>query len=79
MWGYPVIPGIGVLLCFLLAWIGVEHAIRVWFFWFVLATVALYFVWPYWKSPMRNQAPETAPASSRADTRRAINQEFSAN
>jgi APA family basic amino acid/polyamine antiporter len=61
VWGYPVIPGIGVLLCFVLAWIGVEHAIRVWFFWFVLATVALYFVWPYWKSPMRNQAPETAP------------------
>jgi len=27
----------------------------------VLATVVLYFVWPYWKSPMRNQAPETAP------------------
>ena len=49
----------------MLAWIGVEHAIRVWFFWFVVATVALYFVWPYWKSPMRNQAPEVAtpPAS----------------
>ena len=29
VWGYPVIPGIGVLLCFVLAWIGVEHAIRV--------------------------------------------------
>jgi len=56
VWGYPVIPAIGVVLCFLLAWIGVEHAIRVWFAWFVLATVVLYFAWPYWRSPMRNQA-----------------------
>jgi amino acid transporter len=55
VWGYPVIPGIGVVLCFVLAWIGVEHAIRVWFFWFVLATVALYFMYPYWASPMRNR------------------------
>ena len=36
VWGYPVVPAIGVLIVLLLAWIGVEHAIRVWFFWFVL-------------------------------------------
>ena len=35
VWGYPVIPAIGVVLCFVLAWIGVEHAIRVWFGWFL--------------------------------------------
>jgi hypothetical protein len=31
----------------------------------VLIMIALYFVWPYWKSPMRNPAPEapTPPAS----------------
>jgi amino acid transporter len=61
VWGYPVIPGIGVVLCFLLAWIGVEHAIRVWFFWFLLVTIVLYFAYPYHASPMRNQAPEATP------------------
>jgi hypothetical protein len=45
-----------------LAWIGVEHAIRVWFAWFLLGTIALYFVGPYWSSPMRNKTPE-APVS----------------
>jgi APA family basic amino acid/polyamine antiporter len=60
VWGYPVVPAIGVILCFVLAWIGVEHAIRVWFFWFLVGTVALYFVGPYWLSPMRNR-PATAP------------------
>jgi len=60
VWGYPVIPGIGVLLCFVLAWIGVEHAIRVWFAWFLLGTVALYFIYPYWVSPMRDKAKEVA-------------------
>jgi APA family basic amino acid/polyamine antiporter len=61
VWGYPVVPAIGVILCFLLAYIGVEHAIRVWFFWFVLGTVALYFVYPYWVSPMRNKAVAEPP------------------
>src|SRR3982751_2642147 len=58
--GYPVVPAIGVLLCFLLAYIGVEHAIRVWFAWFVLATVVLYFIYPYWASPMGRKAPGSA-------------------
>jgi len=60
VWGYPVIPGIGVVLCFLLAWIGVEHNIRVWFGWFVLIMIVLYFAYAYWVSPMRNKAPEAA-------------------
>ena len=58
-----MIPGIGVLLCFVLAWIGVEHAIRVWFAWFLLGTVALYFVYPFWVSPMREKAAAEKPAS----------------
>jgi amino acid transporter len=63
VWGYPVIPGIGVVLCFVLAWIGVEHSVRVWFGWFLLGTVALYFCYPYWVSPMRAKAPAEKPAS----------------
>jgi len=56
VWGYPVIPAIGVILCFVLAWIGVEHAIRVWFAWFLLATIVVYFIYPFWMSPMRKGA-----------------------
>jgi basic amino acid/polyamine antiporter, APA family len=65
VWGYPVIPAIGVILCFVLAWIGVEHAIRVWFAWFLAGTVAVYFLYPFWVSPMRNKAPDApvTPAS----------------
>ncbi|HEY6123606.1 MAG TPA: amino acid permease [Steroidobacteraceae bacterium] len=64
VWGYPVIPAIGVILCFVLAWIGVEHAIRVWFAGFLVVTVAAYFLYPFWVSPMRNKAPDaTTPAS----------------
>jgi amino acid transporter len=60
VWGYPFIPAIGVILCFVLAWIGVEHSIRVWFGWFLVATIALYFIWPFHVSPMRNKAPDAA-------------------
>jgi amino acid transporter len=65
VWGYPVIPAIGVILCFVLAWIGVEHAIRVWFAWFLVATIVVYFIYPFWRSPMRNAVAEapTTPAS----------------
>ena len=65
VWGYPVIPAIGVILCFVLAWIGVEHAIRVWFAWFLVITIAVYFIYPFHVSPMSNKAPEapTTPAS----------------
>jgi len=59
--GYPVVPAIGVILCFLLAYIGVEQAIRMWFFWFILATIALYFVYPFWVSPMREKNKAVAP------------------
>jgi APA family basic amino acid/polyamine antiporter len=57
---YPVVPAIGVILCFVLAYIGVEQAIRMWFFWFILGTVVLYFIFPYWLSPMRNRGEKAA-------------------
>jgi amino acid transporter len=63
VWGYPVVPAIGVILCFVLAWIGVEHAIRVWFGWFLLITVGAYFIYPYWVSPMRDKGAGDQPAS----------------
>lgn len=56
VWGFPVIPAIGVAICFWLAWDGATIKIRWWFFWFLLASIALYFVYAFWKSPMRNQA-----------------------
>jgi amino acid transporter len=59
--GYPVVPAIGVVLCFVLAYIGVEHSVRVWFGWFVLGTVALYFCYPYWVSPLRKKPEGAAP------------------
>ena len=62
--GYPVVPAIGVILCFVLAYIGVEQAIRIWFFWFILGTIVLYFIFPYWLSPMRNRgSADVKPAS----------------
>jgi amino acid transporter len=63
VWGYPVVPAIGVILCFVLAWIGVEHSIRVWFGWFLLITVGAYFIYPYWVSPMRDKGAGDQAAS----------------
>jgi amino acid transporter len=62
--GYPVVPAIGVILCFLLAWIGVEAAIRIWFSWFLLGAVVLYFIGPFWLSPMRPKPAAKAVAGS---------------
>ncbi|HYJ41550.1 MAG TPA: amino acid permease [Steroidobacteraceae bacterium] len=63
VWGYPVVPAIGVVICFWLAYDGATIKIRWWFFWFLLAAIGLYFVYAYWKSPLRpkNQA-EAKPA-----------------
>jgi amino acid transporter len=51
--GYPVVPAIGVLICFWLAWSGVEVNIRWWFFWFILIMIAVYFMYGFWFSPLR--------------------------
>ena len=60
----PVIPAHRRLLCFVLAWIGVEHAHPLWFFWFMRRDRgAVLRLRPYWESPMRNQAPEAADAA----------------
>jgi amino acid transporter len=53
---YPVLPALGVLACFVLAFIGVESRIRWFFLWFLVGAVVLYFVYPYWVSPLRNKA-----------------------
>src|SRR5688572_21116492 len=60
---FPILPGLGVLACFALAYIGVEQNIRIWFMWFVLIAIALYFIYPFWVSPLRNKPaePEKAP------------------
>ena len=61
--GYPVVPAIGVLICFWLAW-RVEVNIRWWFLWFVLSSIAVYFAYGYWASPMRNRGGDKAAATS---------------
>ena len=53
---YPVIPAVGVLACFVLAWIGVESHIRWFFFKFLLGAVAVYFAYGFWFSPLRDKA-----------------------
>lgn len=60
---YPVLPALGVLACFVLAWIGVEAHIRWFFAKFLGVAVLLYFAYGFWKSPLRN-APsvENPPA-----------------
>jgi APA family basic amino acid/polyamine antiporter len=50
---FPVVPAIGVLICFWLAWTGVEVNIRKWFGWFILGSIVAYFLYAFWASPMR--------------------------
>jgi amino acid transporter len=57
---FPVLPGIGVLICFWLAWDGATVSVRKSFGWFLLAAVIVYFAYSYWVSPLRNKAPEEA-------------------
>jgi amino acid transporter len=54
---FPVLPAVGVAICFWLAWDGATIKIRLWFFWFLLAAVALYFAYAFWASPMREKKP----------------------
>ena len=51
-------PALGVLACFVLAYIGVEAHIRWFFFWFILGSIAIYFAYGYWVSPLRNKSGE---------------------
>jgi APA family basic amino acid/polyamine antiporter len=57
---YPVLPAAGVLACFILAYIGVEQHIRVFFYWFIAGAVVLYFAYGFWASPLRNN-PSVEP------------------
>ena len=53
---YPVLPALGVVACFVLAWIGVEARIRWFFFWFIAGAIVIYFAYGYWVSPLREKA-----------------------
>jgi amino acid transporter len=57
---YPVLPALGVLACFVLAWIGVESHIRWFFFKFLVGAIAVYFLYGYWASPLRNKVDKAA-------------------
>ena len=57
---YPVLPALGVLACFVLAWIGVESHIRWFFFKFLIGAIAIYFLYGYWASPLRNKGDKAA-------------------
>ena len=57
---YPVLPAIGVIACFVLAYIGVEQHIRMFFLKFMIGAVVVYFLYGYWVSPLRNK-PADAP------------------
>jgi amino acid transporter len=57
---FPVLPIAGVLACFVLAYIGVESKIRWFFFWFIAAAIAIYFMYGFWVSPLRKKNMEAA-------------------
>jgi amino acid transporter len=57
---YPVLPALGVVSCFVLAYIGVESRIRWFFFWFIAGSIAVYFLYSFWVSPLRNKPAESS-------------------
>jgi APA family basic amino acid/polyamine antiporter len=61
VWGFPVVPAIGVLICFWLAWQGATVNVRKSFGWFISAAIIVYFAYGYWVSPQRekNKVAET--------------------
>jgi amino acid transporter len=60
---FPVLPAVGVAVCFWLAWDGANDKIRTWFAWFLLGSVIVYFCYGYWASPMRNKPADAKAAS----------------
>jgi amino acid transporter len=59
---FPVLPAIGVIICFWLAWDGATVKIRTWFAWFLLGSIVLYFAYAYWASPLKNKPAEEKAA-----------------
>jgi hypothetical protein len=53
-----VLPALGVVACFVLAYIGVEAQIRWFFLKFMVGAVVIYFLYGYWVSPLRNRPAE---------------------
>ncbi len=64
VWGFPVIPAIGVLICFWLAWDGATVSVRKSFGWFIGGAILIYFAYSFWVSPMRNKPNEEAKPAS---------------
>ena len=63
VWGYPVIPAIGVAICFWLAWDGATVSVRKSFGWFIGGAIIVYFAYSYWVSPLREKNKvEATPA-----------------
>jgi basic amino acid/polyamine antiporter, APA family len=59
---FPVLPAIGVIVCFWLAWDGATVKIRTWFGWFLLGAIVLYFAYAYWASPLKNKPADEKAA-----------------
>ena len=59
---FPVLPAVGVAICFWLAWDGATVEIRKWFGWFLLGSIALYFAYAYWASPLKNKPADEKAA-----------------
>jgi len=60
--GFPVVPAIGVILCMALAFKGVEVSLLWWFAKFLVGAIAIYFLYGFWKSPLRNKSQPDAKA-----------------
>jgi amino acid transporter len=60
---FPVLPALGVAVCFWLAWDGANERIRIWFGWFLLGAIAVYFAYGFWASPLRNKSGESAKST----------------
>ncbi len=61
---FPVLPAVGVVICFWLAYDGATVHIRWWFAGFLSVAIALYFVYAFWASPLRNNPAEEAKSPS---------------
>ncbi len=62
--GFPVVPALGVICCMALAFMGVEVSLLWWFAKFLIAAVIIYFLYGFWKSPLRNKPPEAGKATN---------------
>jgi hypothetical protein len=55
-----VVPAIGVVICFWLAWDGATVSVRKSFGWFIGASILVYFAYSFWVSPLRNKPADAS-------------------